>query len=189
MNPILAGALITGASSLIGGERRNKSQISQADRQMQFQEDMSNTAYQRAVKDMRKAGINPILAASRGGASTPGGAMAQIMDTVTPAVSTALQSQSVTANVSVAEETATKLAQDALTSRADEWKKSAERAFISLSYNEKLLAMKLLEEQIAIAHRDGTIAASTYGQIMRYIKEFSSSILGGGSLVPRTGAK
>lgn len=43
-----------------------------------WQEQMSNTSYQRAVEDMRKAGINPILAYQQGGASTPGGAQGTI---------------------------------------------------------------------------------------------------------------
>ena len=44
----------------------------------EFQERMSNTAYQRTVEDMKKAGINPILAFANGGASTPGGSSATI---------------------------------------------------------------------------------------------------------------
>ena len=44
----------------------------------EWQEHMSNTAFQRAVEDMKKAGLNPILAFSNGGASTPGGSAGTI---------------------------------------------------------------------------------------------------------------
>jgi hypothetical protein len=65
-------ALIAGvASSAFGNYQANK--------QMRFQERMSSTAHQRQVKDMRKAGLNPILSATGGkGASSPSGAMSSI---------------------------------------------------------------------------------------------------------------
>lgn len=55
-------------------ERTRTWSAQQALQQMGFQQTMSGTAYQRAMMDMRAAGLNPILAYSQGGASTPPGA-------------------------------------------------------------------------------------------------------------------
>lgn len=58
--PYVAGAAIGAAGSLFG-----------AHQQQHFESVMSSTAYQRAMSDMGKAGLNPMLAFSQGGASTP----------------------------------------------------------------------------------------------------------------------
>jgi hypothetical protein len=56
----------------------NQSSAEQAQRQMDFQERMRETQYQTAVEDMKKSGLNPMLAYAQGGAGTPSGAMGQV---------------------------------------------------------------------------------------------------------------
>jgi hypothetical protein len=56
----MVAGLLGGALAAIGAERANRKSI-----------ELSNTAYQRAMADMRKGGLNPILAGKYGGASTP----------------------------------------------------------------------------------------------------------------------
>lgn len=72
------GQTETNRSNLQIARETNAQNLDIFNRNLEYQERMSNTAYQRQVADMEKAGINPILAAGSGGASSPGGGSAQM---------------------------------------------------------------------------------------------------------------
>lgn len=69
----IVGAAIGGGASLIGGSMANSAAAAASDKQMAFQKESAQHSYQWATDDMRKAGINPILAYKQGGSGTLSG--------------------------------------------------------------------------------------------------------------------
>ncbi|QXP44195.1 MAG: DNA pilot protein [Arizlama microvirus] len=83
----IAAPLISGAASLFGQQSANKANAKQAadamrfsaaeaEKNRKFQAEQSASSWQRGVKDMAAAGLNPALAYEKGGASSPSGSAA-----------------------------------------------------------------------------------------------------------------
>lgn len=86
---------------------QNQFNHDEAELDRNWQEQMSNTAHQREVKDLLSAGLNPILSANNSGASTGSGAQASAsqnaqVDTSASGVPLALATSAMQAKASIA---------------------------------------------------------------------------------------
>ena len=90
MSWLAAATLGSGILSGFGQKKANKQNLQIAREQMAFQERMSNTAYQRATRDLEAAGLNRILALGSP-ASSPGGQSAVMQNAMAPVASATAQ--------------------------------------------------------------------------------------------------
>lgn len=191
------GAIIGAGASLLGSAMSSKGQrdtnsanVGLSREQMDFQERMRNTQYQAAVKDMKAAGINPMVAYSQGGNAAPAGAAiaqqnpyASFADASGKGVQSAIALEKLETELDLAKSSAQKNVSDA--ALADEMKTSQiynqvnTQAMTNLAEANRQNALKtgaILDQnlvtakgQAARARLETEIDNTRYGEIMRYL--------------------
>ena len=191
------GDFVSSALGFAGQERTNRSNVKLAREQMKFQsrqadidreftdrmareaeqfsERMSSTAYQRAVTDLKSAGINPMLAYMRGGSSSPAGfagtskvptgASAKLENSVTPALNAALKNQELK-----------NLKQQQKTQKAVELLNEANTHSAVALANKTNTENQLLKNKVPQSDIEAEIYRSSAGEIFKWLKELRGSV-------------
>lgn len=187
---IAAGASLAGSMMSSKGQKdANAANVGLSREQMDFQERMSNTAYQRAVKDMRAAGINPAMAYTQGGASSPGGASIAQQNPYGGfaesgrSISSALALQKLDADIAATEAQADNLKSSTALNNAkadtEIYNQVNTQAGTNLLEAQRKIANENLvtaKGQAAAARNESEIDETQYGKIMRYIDRATRSL-------------
>lgn len=179
-SPVLGGI----AGSVLGSGITGMFSKSSAKSQMQFQKYMSDTAHQREVRDLKLAGLNPILSAKYGGASTPAGAGYQVPD-LGGAVSSAPALKKMYAELQQIQKTTDNTMQDTDLKNEQEKKVQDEREYIKAQTNQTNAQIPIAEANQVKAKAEAALYEGALGVIIRAAEKFGINAGSAKSLIPK----
>lgn len=150
----IIGSVVGGLLGNKGQEDANAASAESAQAMMDFQERMSNTAYQRGMADMKKAGLNPMLAFMKGGASTPSGSLYTAQNEQKPLADNVSQLAPVVAQVRNVNANTEKAKADTVLAEATAAKSLAEKQEIEARTPTHTQAIELSKAQQAKIERE-----------------------------------
>ena len=139
-------SVASGVAGFLGQQDTNAQNRELAAENTAFQERMSNTAYQRQVKDLEASGLNPMLAYVKGGgASTPSGTVMPMQNAVSAGLSSAESSIRVSKGAADVEN----VGADTINKRAQRYLLEAQTGLAGATTDEKRSHISMMETQSA----------------------------------------
>jgi len=179
------GAGIGAISSAFGASRQNEAAKDAASAQMAFQRESAQNQYQWAMADMRKAGLNPILAYKQGGSGTLGGSSyspvnvgAAASQGAASGVSSAIAARRINADLD-------KVRADTKLSRQQEWTEQYKQSLLRMNKTQVEQKIKLMNQEIMMNLPDVTSAKaankllqSGFGEKLKWLNLIRRSLGG-----------